>query len=86
MFNAGADNRGVVLEQRHGLFLHGAGHQGAVDTVLLYERDQAGRGAENLFVGSVNVGDEVRSNLAGAALDPGGDPIFHEFALVVELD
>ena len=86
VLNAGADDRGVVLEQWHGLLLHGAGHQGAVYAVFLYERNQAGRGAENLFVGGVNVGDEVRGSLAGATLNPGGDPIFHEFTLVVEFN
>ena len=86
VLDAGADDRRIILEERHGLLLHGAGHEGAVDAVLLDEWNEAGRGAENFLVGSVDVGDEVGGNLAGATLDAGGNPIFDEFALFVELD
>ena len=45
-FHAGADQRRVVLQQRHGLTLHVRAHQGAVGVVVFKERDQR-RGDRN---------------------------------------
>ena len=39
-FYTGTDNWGLGFKQRNSLFLHGAGHEGAVNAVLLYERNK----------------------------------------------
>ncbi len=74
------------MKQRDSLFLHGAGHERAVDTVLFDKRNKARGGTENFFVSGVDMGDKVRGDLTRATVDAGGDPFFNEFALVVQLD
>ena len=46
--HAGADERGVALDQRDGLALHVGAHQRAVGVVVLEERDQRGRHRHHL--------------------------------------
>ena len=47
--HAGADQRGVGLQQRHGLALHVRAHQRAVGVVVLEERDHRGRHRPDLL-------------------------------------
>ena len=58
--HAGADERGLGAEQRHGLALHVRAHQGAVGVVVLEERDHRGRDRHHLARRDVHVVDVVR--------------------------
>ena len=61
--HAGADDRRLRLEERHGLALHVRAHQGAVGVVVLEERDE-GRGHRDDLLGrDVHVLDRVRPSL-----------------------
>ena len=57
--HAGADQRRVALDQRHGLALHVGAHQRAVGVVVLEERDQGGRDRHHLARRDVHVVDLV---------------------------
>ena len=63
LLHAGADDRRLRLEERHGLALHVRAHQGAVGVVVLEERDERGRHGDDLLGRDVHVLD-----LAGARL------------------
>ena len=49
LLHAGADDRRLRLEERHGLALHVRAHQGAVGVVVLEERDERGRHRDDLL-------------------------------------
>src|SRR5258708_10800856 len=53
--HAGADERSLAADERHGLALHVRTHQRAVGVVILEERDQAGGYGDELFRGNVDV-------------------------------
>ena len=57
--HAGADERRVAAEQRHGLTLHVRTHEGAVRVVVLEERDERGRDRHHLARRDVHVADLV---------------------------
>ena len=57
--HAGADQRRVAADQRHGLALHVRAHEGAVGVVVLEERDQGGRDRHHLARRDVHVVDVV---------------------------
>ena len=59
VLHAGADQRRVALDQRHGLALHVGAHQRAVGVVVLEERDQGGRDRHHLARRDVHVVDLV---------------------------
>ena len=71
--HAGADQRRLGLEQRHGLRLHVRAHQRPVGVVVLEERDQGGRDRPDLPAGVHQVDALGRRQdallLARAALD-----------------
>ena len=70
--HAGAHERGLGTEQRHGLTLHVGAHQGPVRVVVLQERDQGGRHRDELLGRHVHVVDLVgrdRVHLAALAAD-----------------
>ena len=84
LLHAGADDRRLRLEERHGLALHVRAHQGAVGVVVLEERDERGRDGDDLLGADVHVldlaGARLRERVAVARRDALGD----EVALVVE--
>ena len=55
--HAGAHERGLGAQQRHGLLLHVGAHQRAVRVVVLEERDQRGRHRHELLRRDVHVVD-----------------------------
>ena len=59
-FHAGADQRRIGLQQRHGLALHVRTHQRAVGVVVLKERDQRGRDRYDLLRRNVDQVDLLR--------------------------
>ena len=84
LLHAGADDRRLRLQERHGLALHVRAHQRAVGVVVLEERDERGGHGHDLLGRHVHVLD-----LAGARLREGvavarRDALGGEVALVVE--
>src|SRR3954469_11928184 len=57
--HAGADDRRLGTEERHGLTLHVRTHEGAVRVVVLEERDERGRDRHHLARGDVHVVDAL---------------------------
>ena len=49
LLHAGADDRRLGLEERHGLALHVRAHEGAVGVVVLEERDERRRHRDDLL-------------------------------------
>ena len=81
VLHAGADERGLGAEQRHGLALHVRAHQRAVGVVVLEERDQRGGHRDELLRRDVDVVDLLavgEDEVAGLA---GGDALVHEVAV-----
>ena len=62
--HAGADERRLGADQRHGLTLHVRAHERAVGVVVLEERDQRGRGRHHLARRDVHVVDVVAGDVA----------------------
>ena len=76
VFHAGADQRRLGLDQRHGLALHVGAHQGPVGVVVLEERDHRGRHRHHLPGRDVHVVHRGRRHgfeLAALAADQ--DPV-----------
>ena len=70
--------RRVGAEQRHGLPLHVAAHQGAVGVVVLQERDQRGTDRNGLLRRDVDVLDRVAARRGQIALHAGElQPLVH---------
>lgn len=83
--HAGADERRLGAEQRHGLTLHVRTHQGAVRVVVLEERDHGGRGRHHLARRDVHVVDVGRvDELDLAALLADQDAVVGEVAVLVD--
>ena len=59
-FKAGADVRGIGHQQGNRLALHVRSHQGTVGVIVLKERDQPGRRADQLLGRNIHVGDVLR--------------------------
>ncbi len=57
--HAGADQRRLGAQQRHGLALHVRTHEGAVRVVVLEERDERGRDRHHLARRDIHVPDLV---------------------------
>ena len=84
LLKAGADERRLVLEQRHALALHVRAHERAVGVVVLEERNHAGGNGDDLLGRDVHVVDLLRLDLEELAVAAHGD-LADEMALVVEL-
>jgi hypothetical protein len=69
-FHAGADQRRVRLQQRHGLALHVRAHQRAVGVIVLQERDERGRDRHQLLGADVHQGDLVARSDQEVAVAP----------------
>ena len=82
---AGADERRLDLEQRHGLALHVRAHQRAVGVVVLEERDQRRRDRDELLGRDVLVVDLVALGRDELAVEAGDDPLLLDAARAVGL-
>ena len=84
VFHTGADDRGFGHQQRHGLTLHVAAHQGAVCVVILQEGDHGGGNGDDLLGADVQVIHLVAGNLAGIVLPTDDHLGVDEAAVLVE--
>ena len=85
LLHAGADQRRLGLDERHGLALHVGAHQRAVGVVVLEERDER-RGHRHQLLGRhVDVVDLVGRHEQHVALIAAGDEIAGQLALGVDL-
>ena len=75
VFHAGADQRRVRSQQRHGLTLHVRAHQRAVGVVVLQERDQRRGDRHHLLGRHVHEVDLVRRGSIDVAVDRGRRPV-----------
>ena len=82
--HAGADDRGLGLQERHRLALHVRAHQRAVGVVVLEERDQRRRDRDDLLGADVHVLDAVRRDLRELVAVAARDALGDEVALLVE--
>ena len=82
---AGADERRLDLEERHGLALHVRAHEGAVGVVVLEERDERRRDRDELLGRDVLVVDLVAVGRDELAVEAGDDPLFLDAARGVGL-
>ena len=83
--HAGADDRRLRLQERHGLALHVRAHQGAVGVVVLEERDEGRGDRDDLLGRDVHVLDGVGPRLGELVSVAARDPVAHEVAFRVEL-
>ena len=72
VLDAGAHERRVGAQQRHGLALHVRAHEGAVRVVVLEERDERGGHRHHLARGHVHVVHLAGRHLVGLAEDAVG--------------
>ena len=80
--HAGADQRRVALDERHGLTLHVGAHERTVCVVVLEERDQRRRDRHHLARRDVHVVDLVGGDLGDLAVALAHqDPLLDEPAL-----
>ena len=84
-FHAGADDRSLRAQQRHGLALHVRAHQRAVRVVVLEERNQRGGHRDELLRADVDVIDFFAADQHEVAGLTGVDQFRNDAALVVEL-
>ena len=84
LLHAGADDRRLRLEERHGLALHVRTHEGAVGVVVLEERDERGRHGDDLLGRDVHVLDLAGARLGERVAVARRDALGGEVALVVE--
>ena len=83
--HAGADERRLAADERHGLALHVRTHEGAVGVVVLEERDEARRDRHHLARRDVHVVDLGRDDeLDLLALATGDDALLDELLLRVQ--
>ena len=79
VLHAGADERRLGTDQRHGLTLHVGAHQRAVGVVVLEERDQRGRDRHHLARRDVHVVDVAAGHVVDLAAAGA-----HEHAVLLE--
>ena len=85
VLHAGADERGLAAQQRHGLALHVRAHERAVGVVVLEERDHRGRDRHHLARRDVHVVDARAGHVVDlAALGADEDAGLGEGAVVVQ--
>ena len=85
LFHAGADQRRLGLDERHGLALHVGAHQRAVGVVVLQERNERGGHRHQLLGRHVDVVDLVGRDEQHVAREAAGDEIARQLALGVDL-
>ncbi len=83
-FDAGADDRRLRPQQRHGLALHVRAHERAVGVVVLEERDQGGRHRDDLLGGHVHELDLLRARLRELVPVPCRHALVDEVAFLVQ--
>ncbi len=81
--DAGAHQRLVGTQARHGLTLHVRTHQGAVRVIVLEERQQRGRHRHDLLRRDIHVLDLVRGRDRELFLVAAGDEVVAQAAFVV---
>ena len=93
LLHAGANERRMRLDQRHGLALHVGAHEGTLGVVVLEERDEVGGHREQLARRDVHVVHVLDVHLGGGAegaveVARAGDDALgvHDLTVVVELD
>jgi hypothetical protein len=84
LLHAGADDRRLRLEERHGLALHVRAHEGPVRVVVLEERDERRRDRDDLLGRDVHVLDLVGPRLRERVAVARRDALVDEVALLVE--
>ena len=83
--HAGADQRRLGADERHGLPLHVRAHERAVGVVVLEERDERGGDGDHLPRGDVHVVDVLAGDVLDlAALDAHQDAVLGERAVRLE--
>ena len=85
LFHAGADERRLGLDERHGLTLHVRAHQRAVGVIVLEERDQRRGDRHELLRRHVDVVDLLLRHEQHVAAIAAGDEIVRQLALGVDL-
>ena len=85
LFHAGADERRLGTDQRHGLTLHVRAHEGAVGVIVLEERDERRGDRHELLGRHVDVVDLVLRHEQHVALIAAGDEVVRQLALGVDL-
>src|SRR5215210_3993467 len=83
-FEAGADDRRVAAQQRHGLPLHVRAHESAVRIVVLEERDECRGHRNELLRADVDVVEAVALDVDEVAAGPRAHPVVDEVAPLVE--
>ena len=81
-FQPGAHERRLGDQQRHRLTLHVRAHQGPVGVVVFQERNQAGRNADHLARGHVDVLDLVDRHQLEVAVVAGDDRVARDLAVL----
>ena len=84
LLHAGADDRRLRLQERHGLALHVRTHERAVGVVVLEERDERGRDGDDLLGRDVHVFDLAGTRFGERVPVARRDALGEEVALVVE--
>ena len=85
-FGAGAHQRALGFDQRHGLTLHVGTHQCTVALIMLQERDQGGAEGDHLARGDVHVVHGAHRHIDRLFFaDSGKGGLLHEVAVLVEL-
>ena len=80
LFHAGADDRRLRLEERHGLALHVRTHERAVGVVMLEERDERRGDGDDLLGRDVHVLDLARTSLRERVAEAARDAVVDEVA------
>ena len=83
LLDAGADDRRLGPQQRHGLALHVGAHQRAVGVVVLQERNQRGGNRDDLLGRNVHVLDVIGRLEQELLVAPHRDTRFGEMALLI---
>src|SRR4029079_11129081 len=84
LLHAGADDRRLRLEERHGLALHVRTHERAIGVVVLEEWDHRRGDRDDLLGGDVHVLDLAGARLGERVAEARRNPLGGEVPLVVE--
>ena len=85
LLHAGADERRVGADERHGLALHVGAHERAVGVVVLEERDERRGDRHHLVRRDVHELDHLGRDHLEVAVEAGRDEVLLELALLVEV-
>ena len=86
LLHAGADERRVRADERHGLTLHVGAHERAVRVVVLEERHERGGDRHHLVRRDVHQLDHLGRDDLEVAVETGRDERLAELALLVQVD